>query len=318
MPINHERIARKTEATERLMREFEDEALLRINRILASGFQQLLSQLPKEFAKLEKGKSSLGLLRTKRMMEDLAEYLMILKPDQEQVIVEILEDLYSRAINLGLDFGNQTLEGLREDFGISIDNAALGTQANIEAAAFAAQNSIERLKNHSQDFKVEATNIIALNLTLGIGVKKTASQLRERFGLTKSKAETIARTETLAALNDAAKYSYKQNNFEYVQFFATAAIDTCQFCLGRNQQVYRIDEISLPLHPRCRCFLVPIKLDPDWITAASKEFYQEGKAQAKLGLDATSPAPFERIAGLTKAPQAIVKAPDFALPKGKV
>jgi SPP1 gp7 family putative phage head morphogenesis protein len=314
MPINHERILSKTQATERLMREFEDKALSRINGILVKSFQKLLAKLPAEFAKLEKGKSSLGLLRTKKLLEDLGEYLMILQPAQEGVIREILEDLYTRAIELGIDFGNETLEGLSEDFGISINNAALGTQANIQAASFAAQGSIERLKNYSEDFRVEATNIIALNLTLGIGVRKTAGQLRERFGLSKSRAETIARTETLAALNDAAKYTYKENGFEYVQYFATADIDTCQFCLGRNQQVYKINEISLPLHPRCRCFLVAVKVNPDWITDESRDFYEQTKKQAKLGLDATSPAPFEKIAGLTKAPNAVVKAPKFALP----
>lgn len=308
MAFNQEKLIKKAQKIDSIMRGLEDETLTRINRVYAKAFQELLSRLPAEYAKLESGKSSLGILRVKKLLEDLGEYLTILSPEQIPFIRSELEELYLKASELGIQWADEGLQAITKENGQELIQTSLSDKVNIEAARFAATNSIERLKGHSENFKLEVSNIVALNLTLGIGARKTAAQLRQRFGVLKSKSEMIARTETLAALNDATDFRYQENNIEYVQFIATSDQDTCQYCLGRNQSIYKRGDIRLPLHPNDRCFLQAIP-DKDWIDNGlldkeySSDYYKSSKGSRPV--TRTQAAPFEKLAGITKAPLAV-------------
>ena len=168
-------------------------------------------------------------------------------------------------------------------------NAAL----NVDAATYLAVEANNRLKNYSDDFRSAAISTISLNLNLGIGVRQTATQLRNQLKITKFKAETLVRTESLHALNETAKAFYAENDIDLVQWFATADSDTCPYCIGRNQWVYNRDDVTLPIHPRCRCYLAPYAdtwMDDDEVEWSEKYHDKVAKFGSPNG---TAKAPFE-------------------------
>lgn len=304
--INLEDMARKFSQVETLMTSLESSTMKELNKVFSTALTQLILNVEKTYPKYLKG-NTLATIRATRMVKELAEYMVLFDPKYEKFIRDQLSSLIERAYAEGIDLGNFEM-GVLEKGVANFDPSpiALGTKPMVEAAAFVVENSVNRLKNYSESFKTEASSLIAFNITLGISAKQTASQLRERFSIAQSKAVTIARTETIAALNEASTFVAKSNGLDAVQFFATADIDTCPYCLGRNQKIYRIDDIKVPLHPRCRCFLQPFM--QDWIDEDdfydaewSKQYYETARNKRNV---TNAPAPFEKIAGL-KAPKAI-------------
>ena len=95
----------------------------------------------------------------------------------------------------------------------------------------------------------------------GETVVDITKRVREVTAMTKRKAITIARTETLAAGNAAAKDRYRGVGVEMVEWISAADDGrTCQECLDLNGSTYPIDETpEIPAHPNCRCTLVPYR-----------------------------------------------------------
>ena len=93
----------------------------------------------------------------------------------------------------------------------------------------------------------------------GETIDQITRRVRDVTGKSISKSITIARTETLAAGNAAAKERYKAAGIEMVEW-VSAADDgrTCDECLDLDGSTYPIgDAPSIPVHPNCRCTLVP-------------------------------------------------------------
>jgi hypothetical protein len=126
-------------------------------------------------------------------------------------------------------------------------------------------------------------------------VAGTARYLREMV-LTgaKARAERIARTATIWAYNDAAEQVYRDYGISAKEWLVTADDVTCEFCMAMSGQVVRVGEAFFaagtmlegegtvtdyvgiehadllelpyaiehpPLHPYCRCALMPVVTD---------------------------------------------------------
>ena len=108
----------------------------------------------------------------------------------------------------------------------------------------------------------QATNL-KREMLEGFKAGETINQLTRRVksvtGKSTSKAITIARTETLAAGNAAAKERYQNAGVEMVEWVAAYDDRVCPECEGKHGNTYPIDEApELPIHPNCRCTLVPL------------------------------------------------------------
>jgi hypothetical protein len=68
-----------------------------------------------------------------------------------------------------------------------------------------------------------------------------------------SRAETIARTETLMASGEAQERCYRRLRVGFVQYLATLNDSTCEFCAPRSGCLYFIGGVKTPIHPNCRC-----------------------------------------------------------------
>jgi SPP1 gp7 family putative phage head morphogenesis protein len=130
--------------------------------------------------------------------------------------------------------------------------------------------------------------LLADALGEGIGAGESIPKLQKRiediFGeMKKSRCEMIARSETIRATNDASEESYKESGVvEGKRWLAALDERTCEFCdqmngevvelgksfadmgdtfVGRDGGTLPIDYETVdhpPLHPACRCTLIPI------------------------------------------------------------
>ena len=92
----------------------------------------------------------------------------------------------------------------------------------------------------------------------GAGPRVTARLVRESIDLTRYEAERITRTVYMRANNEARDHAFEEMDVRYVQADATNDARLCDYCAARHGMVYRVaDAPSFPLHPSCRCVLLP-------------------------------------------------------------
>lgn len=83
--------------------------------------------------------------------------------------------------------------------------------------------------------------------------------LQERFKTTYYCAKRIVNTEIAHIQTEAARQRYKDYGIKQVQFWAAPDERTCPECGVKHEKIFPIDEIGLvPLHPNCRCCIIPI------------------------------------------------------------
>ena len=92
--------------------------------------------------------------------------------------------------------------------------------------------------------------------------KKTSElkkKLQERFNVSYSRADALARTELAHIQTQAAKKRYEDYGIKKVEFWADPDERTCPKCGKLHKKIYSVYEaVPLPLHPRCRCTLIPV------------------------------------------------------------
>lgn len=293
------------ERYDRLLNSLELDAVRLFNQALAASYVNLEKRLADIYPKLEEMGSLTSTRRSLLLMEELKAVAILIDPEMVKPLEQEFADILGQSIETGQRQAAELVEAIvSEDFLKSTAGVPL------EAAAFAARDSVKRLSRHSEDFANRATALVAQGLIQGHGVAKIRTALRRELGTTKAKAETIARTEVLAANNTAATETYRANGIGYVQVIATADDRSCALCAARNQNVYEIDKISVPFHPRCRCFLMP--WSPTWQRLGltndqqAQEFYEKTLEQLPEGTELdTGPGAFEKYQGMTKAPEPV-------------
>lgn len=290
---------------ERVTGQLENSAANILNSALDSAYKQIESELTKRYPKIA---SSGSLVQSKDAivrLEQLKNVLQLLNPEAALN----LENSFERILALTNESGETLATKLTEAKGGDNWPVKPGAIA-VEAAGFAARNTIEHLARYSSEFSATATAVITQGIIQGWGTAKVSSLLRNQLGVTKGKAELIARTEVLSSFNQAATAVYRNSNVEYVQIVATGDLRTCGTCVARNLKVYRIGDTSTPFHPRCRCAVMP--WHPDWPkdTRWLRSFDENVRSQftGKLnnGLSA-----FEKMNGLTNPPETIWQISDL-------
>ncbi len=124
---------------------------------------------------------------------------------------------------------------------------------------------------------------IAAGISAGEGIAKIKDRVSEVFkAATETRSELIARTEVSRASNFATQEGYKQSGVVRAKEWLTAADERlCEFCAAMDGKIIGLDEnffdkgdemsgengnlkldyenvASPPLHPNCRCTLIPV------------------------------------------------------------
>lgn len=105
--------------------------------------------------------------------------------------------------------------------------------------------------------------------------------LMERFNVSYNRADVLARTELAHIQTQAAQQRYRDYGIQQVELLVEPDARTCPICEKLSGKRYSInDKMPVPLHPRCRCCMVPVVdgYTPVTISAEEKARRQAQKA----------------------------------------
>jgi SPP1 gp7 family putative phage head morphogenesis protein len=294
------------ERTNEILQSLEEGAITRIEAALEASYRQLERQILARYPQYSSAAKP-GLLATQRallLMDELKELLPLFNAKLGAQIQQEFKQLLELASQEGISLSTELMR-LQGGESFVTSTAAIP----IETVAIAAEQSYRRLEKHGAEFAGKATALINQGLIQGWGPQRMIPELRRQLGITKGRAQAIARTEVMNAQNQAAQQNYQKNGIAFVQSISTRDDRTCPLCVGRTGNVYKLGTVQVPYHVLCRCFLQPWKREwmelgltnDRWINEFKTAAIQELKASGKQPDNGLSP--FEKAAGLTKPPE---------------
>lgn len=151
--------------------------------------------------------------------------------------------------------------------------AAFNRPIHADRIGLAFTRAFSDLAGITEVMDAQISRVIAQGLAEGRGPMWTARQMASRvdkIGITR--ARVLARTETIRAHAQATLASYREAEVEGVNLAAewvTAGDDrVCLECESLEGREYSLNEAEgvIPVHPNCRCAMVPVVKDPEGIT----------------------------------------------------
>lgn len=249
-----------------LLRTTEDDTVRLLNRVLDASFNRLVrrARVHMRLGKADPAQRNLSLLQEFRQL------IPVFNPDRADPYDRILRNLAGSSSRYGVSVAEeltaQAKPGPRVDVSIPL-----------EATVAAAAQAKGYLRKHGERFATTSAEVVAQGIAEGRPTDAMVRDMRSRLGVVKSRAEAIVRTESLRAYNDASNTYYAAQGVELVMYYATADDRSCPVCAPRAGNIYRRQDIRVPLHPRCRCYLAPwdaeiANMNPDY--AASRQRHQ--------------------------------------------
>lgn len=119
----------------------------------------------------------------------------------------------------------------------------------------ARQNTMDLVTNMGDDMKNDLREILAKNLEEGKGMRDTARDMENKVDeIDRTRAQSIARTETTNAKNLGNHYKYSEKGYQ--SFTVDFTSDACPDCIAAYDGiVFSIDDVDMlpALHPNCMC-----------------------------------------------------------------
>lgn len=180
-------------------------------------------------------------------------------------------------------------------------------RATLEKYQLHGMDWLVRLRSYGSVLAARILDVISSGIIEGLSVAEMVRRLRKDFGLARTDAERVARTETMFASNLAAleTYSSMGDVVAGVEFVATMDSRTCPVCGGFDgQEFYYSPDVMKgqksisecpqpPLHPLCRCFTAPV-----------------AKSWQELGFKTKSSAPKAAASANLKFPDWLAQQPE--------
>ena len=241
------------EAYNTALKNQENQTIEIVNKSLDRAFNRLLRRT---YAQLRSGQ-----FQTAERNARTLELIPALRPDQSDEYLTAFRRLLSRSTTFGLD--------LAEQLSKSVSQSQVAVTVPVEAVTAAARQARGYLEKHGRTFSTTAAEVLAQGIAEGRPTELITKDLKQRLRVTKTRAEVIVRTESLRAHNEASRNYYAQNGIELVMYFATSDDRTCEVCTSQAGNVFKRNAISVPRHPRCRCYLAPYSddvfdIDPEY------------------------------------------------------
>lgn len=293
-----EQINRRTEQSSRRLFKAEKDAESKINSAMARRFSRLERAVRSNWGQYQ-NLNQLPRHRAIALGRVLDEQLGLI-PNTESVF----RDLYLRSQSEGVSLAKDLLKQ------IGVGNVK---DANTnDFVDFWTSDSAGRLGDWGTKFKRDALLIFELGMSQGWTARQVNDALMSRYGELQFSAERIVRTGSVSTLNSTTNAYYNANGITLVQWVTsrTAADRTCNYCSPRNGNVYYINQITYPLHPRERCILTPVNRRK-LLYNSDRDYWRSQKASGLKqlrnagGKPNYGVAPFEKQAGRILPPKPI-------------
>lgn len=115
----------------------------------------------------------------------------------------------------------------------------------------------------ANQFGAEASAVFQTEMikgtALGLSPKTVARNFQDALGISKAKAQTIARTEMMRASRESMRRSMDKNSDVVTgwQWYCTLSDRTCPMCWAMHGKKFKTKE-RMATHPNCRCTMLPI------------------------------------------------------------
>jgi len=207
--------------------------------------------------------------------------------------VDAYDTIFYNLLNTSGGYGFDIAKILTTDFADSQINASVPLEATLAAA----KTAHGYLRKHGQTFAETSTEIIMKGIAEGRPTDLVIKEMQDRLNVTKARARMIVRTESIRAYAEASDQYYASMGIEQVSWYATSDDRTCPWCSPRAGLIYKRTEVSVPIHPQCRCFLSPY--DPG--LAALDKRHREAPALHRKEVEAETGRPMPDPSVLNRA-----------------
>lgn len=124
------------------------------------------------------------------------------------------------------------------------------------------ERNLEYIKGMTEDQKKGIISELTEGMLRGEGIDQLVARISKYVdsgtGNGQSRAERIARTEVMYALNHGALSRYGRDGIQQIQWLAGPDDRCCPTCIDNDGKVFPINNApSLPAHVNCRCTWVP-------------------------------------------------------------
>lgn len=248
-----------------LLRTTEDGTLRLLNKVLDQAFNRLVrrARVHMRIGRVDPVQRNLALLQEFRQLVPSFRF------DRVDAYDRLLRDLVRQASSRGISVADELTQRMAPE------RARIDVSIPLEATVAAAAQAKGYLRKHGERFASTSAEIVSQGIAEGRPTGNMIEDMRSRLGVVKSRAETIVRTESLRAYNQASNTYYAAQGIDLVSFYATSDDRSCPICTARAGRIYKRSEIKVPLHPRCRCVLSPWDQD----LAAIDQEYAGGPAR---------------------------------------
>lgn len=164
---------------------------------------------------------------------------------------------------------DRTLKEFERQAGIlgkTIQNNAKAAESIVNASFHNAKFS-DRIWMYQDMMKAELSKLLQEGMIQGRNPRQLASHLQKLFGVSKSDAQRLMRTELARVQTEAQKRSFEQNGFTQYEFIALgSACDICREIDGKHFDVEKMmpGENAPPMHPNCRCSVAAYEDDEEY------------------------------------------------------
>ena len=252
--------------------ESEDEAIKKINVAYSRALSASLNDLNKLESQInrmeEDGATNIEIYRELERYYDSAIREIKSKINKFSGDAdEIVADLQKQTV----DYGNlYAVDNLRARLGKppagfdlkinSLDNDALEQFIGFASDGSPLKDLFDSL---SEDYEIDVEEYLQVGILQGQNPKAIARKIKEKSYIPLSRAQTIARTESIRAARAATIENYNNNTtlVNGYQRICTADTRTCPACWALHGKVYELNQV-MESHPNCRCVIVPIT--PSW------------------------------------------------------
>ena len=272
------------------LRRSEDVSVTQLNRILDSSFNRLLRR-----TRIHLRSGTPAADRNVALLQEFRQLIPAFRPDRTDGYDRVLRSLLRSSERSGTSVAREFMRD------IAPARPRIDVSIPLEATVAAAAQARGYLRRHGDAFATTASELVAQGIAEGRPTDAITNDLRLRLGVVKSRADVIARTESLRAYNSASNQYYAANGINLVMWYATSDDRTCPICNARAGRIYKRAGTNAPAHPRCRCYLAPwdpevAALDPEYASLPNRHREEVSRVPTVGPANLNKAAVFEQFA----------------------